>query len=184
MVRRMSERLTRSDWIRHGLLTLARSGPGALKVGPMADRLKVSRGSFYWHFRDIGDFRTQLLEGWRAASTEQIIDDLDSVPGPDRLRRLVRRAFGSPMLLERAVRAWAGEDREVARVVATVDDRRVGHIATLLVSAGIEADHATPRATFLYWAFLGQAIVMHPGHAKLAPEAMDAIAGLFEGRAP
>lgn len=180
MVPRMSERLTKSDWIRHGLLTLARSGPGALKVGPMADRLKVSRGSFYWHFKDIGDFRTQLLEGWRAASTEQIIDDLDGVPGPDRLRRLVGRAFGSAMLLERAVRAWAGEDREVARVVATVDDRRVGHIATLLVSAGIEADHATQRATFLYWAFLGQAIVMHPGHAKLPPEAMDAIAGLFE----
>jgi AcrR family transcriptional regulator len=57
----MSERLSKSDWIDHGLHTLTAQGPGALKVGPMAARLKVSRGSFYWHFRDIADFRDALL---------------------------------------------------------------------------------------------------------------------------
>ena len=54
----MSDRLTKSDWIDHGLRTLANDGPNALKVGPMATTLKVSRGSFYWHFRDIADFRS------------------------------------------------------------------------------------------------------------------------------
>ena len=51
MVRAMTDRLTKSDWISHGLATLAKDGANALKVGPMADGLKVSRGSFYWHFR-------------------------------------------------------------------------------------------------------------------------------------
>src|ERR1700731_1432717 len=58
----MNDRLTKSDWIRHGLRTLAKDGPNALKVGPMSTKLKVSRGSFYWHFRDIADFRSQLLQ--------------------------------------------------------------------------------------------------------------------------
>src|SRR5271166_2476814 len=53
----MNDRLTKEDWIRHGLRTLANEGAHALKVGPMATKLKVSRGSFYWHFRDIPDFR-------------------------------------------------------------------------------------------------------------------------------
>jgi hypothetical protein len=48
----MHDRLTKSGWIRHGLRTLAKDGPNALKVGPMSTKLKVSRGSFYWHFRD------------------------------------------------------------------------------------------------------------------------------------
>lgn len=180
MVAPMSERLTKPDWVRHGLLTLAKEGPAGLKVGPMAAKLKVSRGSFYWHFADIADFRAQLLEGWRAGSTEQIIDDLDGVPQPDRLKSLLRRTFGTSMLLERAVRAWAAEDNAVAKVVSGVDDRRVAHVAGLLVTAGVGPAQAAGRATFLYWAFLGQAIVMHAGHARMSPEAMDGIAMLFE----
>ena len=48
----MTDRLAKSDWIEHGLRTLANEGANALKVGPMAAKLEVSRGSFYWHFRD------------------------------------------------------------------------------------------------------------------------------------
>ena len=50
------DRLTKLDWIERGLSTLASDGAHALKVGPMATQLKVSRGSFYWHFRDVADF--------------------------------------------------------------------------------------------------------------------------------
>src|ERR1700724_2716783 len=64
----MNERLTKDDWITHGLRTLANDGANALKVGPMATKLKVSRGSFYWHFSDIADFRAQLLRSWQERS--------------------------------------------------------------------------------------------------------------------
>ena len=81
----MGDRLTRSEWLRHGLRTLASDGPGALKIGPMASKLNVSRGSFYWHFRDLEDFRRQLLQHWQETSTDNVIEDLDARPGdPDR----------------------------------------------------------------------------------------------------
>lgn len=176
----MSERLTKADWVRHGLLTLARHGPGGLKVGPMATALKVSRGSFYWHFKDIADFRAQLLKGWREVATDQVIQDLDGAAAPDRLKRLMRAAFAMKLTLERAVRAWAAEDREVAAAVAAVDARRVGHIAVLLASSGVDAERALQRATFLYWAFLGQATVLNRRHASIPPGALDEITALFE----
>ena len=176
----MSDRLTKADWIRHGLLTLARHGPGGLKVGPMATALKVSRGSFYWHFADIADFRTQLLQGWRDVSTDQVIEDLDDVAAPDRLKRLMRGAFAMKLTLERSVRAWAADDREVAAAVAAVDARRIGHIAALLAAGGVDADRAEQRATFLYWAFLGQGLVGSRAHGTLTGEAMDEISELFE----
>jgi AcrR family transcriptional regulator len=122
----MDDRLTRSDWIEHGLRTLASDGANALKVGPMATKLKVSRGSFCWHFQDIADFRSQVLRCWQDRTTEQVIRDLETARAePDRLKHLMRRAFVTKRGLERAIRSWAAEDKNVAAIVAAVDTRRV-----------------------------------------------------------
>jgi AcrR family transcriptional regulator len=178
----MNDRLTKADWIRHGLRTLANEGPNALKVGPMSTGLKVSRGSFYWHFRDIADFRSELLQSWRERTTDQVIQDLDAREGdPDRLKRLMRRALSGRRKLDRAIRSWAAEDEEVAVVVASVDARRVAGIAKLLVEAGVESERASDRAAFIYWAYLGQAVVMDPRHSSLSAAALDEISELFEG---
>jgi AcrR family transcriptional regulator len=177
----MTDRLVKSDWISHGLSTLAREGANALKVGPMADGLKVSRGSFYWHFRDIADFRAQLLQSWQEEATDRVIRDLEAEKDrPDRLKQLMRRAFASKRSLDRAIRSWAAADREVAAIVASVDARRVAYIARMLAAAGVEGQKAQRRAAFLYWAFLGQRMVMDPRHASIAPAALDDITDLFE----
>jgi AcrR family transcriptional regulator len=181
MVMAMDDRLTKSDWIDRGLRTLASDGPNALKVGPMAAALEVSRGSFYWHFRDIADFRSQVLRSWQERMTDQVIKDLESAKAePDRLKHLMRRAFVEQPRLDRAIRAWAAEDRDVATTVASVDARRVAYIAKLLVAAGVDSRRASSRAAFMYWAYLGQAIVMHPRHASIPVSALDDISGLFE----
>ena len=167
--------------MRRGLRTLATEGPGALKVGPMAEQLGVSRGSFYWHFRDIGDFRAQLLQAWQGRSTDRIIQDLDARPGdPDRLRQLMAQAFRGRRRLDRAMRAWAAHDATVAGAVASVDARRIGRIARLLVEAGVEPARADHRSAFLYWAYLGQSAVMDPAHAALPADALADMARLFE----
>jgi len=177
----MNDRLTKSDWIEHGLRTLASDGANALKVGPMATKLKVSRGSFYWHFRDIADFRSEVLRSWQERTTDQVIQELEAAKAePDRLKHLMKRAFIAKRSLDRAIRSWASEDEDVAAIVASVDARRVAYIAKLLVAAGVESRRALPRAAFMYWAYLGQAIVMDPRHSTIAVSAMDDISDLFE----
>jgi AcrR family transcriptional regulator len=174
----MSDRLNKSEWIEHGLRTLAKDGANALKVGPMSAKLKVSRGSFYWHFRDLADFRSQILRHWQERVTDHVIQELEARKGePDRLRYLM--ALGPPHRLERAVRAWATQDKEVAKVVASDDARRVAYIASLLVAAGVESQQALDRAIFLYWAFLGQAAVMNPRHSSIAASTLGNISKLF-----
>jgi AcrR family transcriptional regulator len=177
----MTDRLTKSDWIDHGLRTLARDGAHALKVGAMAARLKVSRGSFYWHFRNIGAFRTALLQVWQERQTDRVIRDLETRQGePGLFRHLLHGAYTSGRALDRAMRAWAADDRRVASAVASVDARRVAGIAKLLIDAGVGRAAARHRAAFLYWAFLGQVSVMEPRLASLPTAALDDIAGLFE----
>ena len=177
----MNDRLTKSDWIKHGLRTLANEGANALKVGPMSTALKVSRGSFYWHFRDIADFRSQLLRSWQERSTDQVIQELEAEKAePGRLKHLMTRAFNVKRDLDRAIRSWAAEDEDVAKIVATVDDRRVAYMAKMLVAAGVESRRALPRAAFMYWAYLGQTMVMDPRHSSIAASAIDDIGDLFE----
>ena len=176
----MTERLTKSDWIKHGLRTLAKEGAGALKAGPMAAKLQVSRGSFYWHFKDIAEFRAELLRAWRERATDRVIQQMAERAEPDRLNYLLKRAFSEERGLDRAMRSWAAEDGDVVAVVTSVDASRVAYIADLLVETGVEAGKAQARANFIYWAYLGQAIVMDPRHASIAESAVDDIADLFE----
>ena len=98
----------------------------------------------------------------------------------DRLKHLMRRAFAAKRNLDRAIRSWAAEDEDVAKIVASVDARRVAYIAKLLVAAGVQSKQALPRAAFLYWAYLGQAIVIDPRHSSLAESDIEDIGDLFE----
>lgn len=187
----MKDRLTKSDWIKHGLRTLAEEGAGALKVGPMSTRLEVSRGSFYWHFRDIADFRSETLRSWQERTTDEVIREIEIEAEPNRLRQLMRRAFDEKLsanrtvrhdewAAERAIRSWAAYDASVAATVASVDANRVDYIAQLLIAAGVESQKALARGAFMYWAYLGQAFVMDRRLSSIAGTAMDEISDLFE----
>ena len=177
----MSRRLGKLDWIKHGLVTLARDGPNALRVESMAKKLRVSRGSFYWHFRDIKDFRSQLLRSWEDRSTDQVIQDLDMhAAPPDRLEYLMQRAFGGRRNLDDAVRSWAADDKTVAKVVAATDSKRIAHIEKLLVEAAVEPKVAHHRATFLYWAYVGHSFVQGGASASLSSHAINDLSHLFQ----
>src|SRR5499427_10864135 len=107
----MADQLTAKDWVDLGLKTLAKSGFTALKAEPLAKAMGVSRGSFYWHFADIGTFRTAILAYWREVSAERVIADLEEAAGNDNpLLLLLRRTFSSRLTLEKAVRSWATFD--------------------------------------------------------------------------
>ncbi len=174
------DRLTREQWIAHGLRTLAREGDGALKTGMLAEGLQVSRGSFYWHFESIAAFRSQLLEMWRARATDDVIREIDSsIVGPARLTYLMKLAFDEDRSLDRGFRAWAANDPEAAAVVADVDARRVTYIAKLLRESGVDGKKSMPRAEFIYWAYIGQSSVMNVTHGTITESDLQDLSGLF-----
>lgn len=176
----MDERLSKSDWVRHGLRVLEREGAQALKAATLADQLGVSRGSFYWHFKDIKDYRAQVLSAWRESMTDRVIHTLEAEnTDPERLLQLLQRAFLTRGGLERAIRSWASTDKAVARAVAAVDEQRVGYIAKLLGDAGVAKRVALHRARFLNWAYLGRAVAMDDAQ-PFADAALRDITSLFE----
>ena len=162
----MADQLSAQDWIDLGLKTLAKSGFTALKAEPLAKAMGVSRGSFYWHFADIGAFHAAILERWREVATEQIIAAveaaLDRDKGQDTLAVLLKLTFSGRLALERAVRSWAANDARAHAAVVAVDQRRLDYIEWLLKQAGLAESVARARAQILFWVFFGFALSDQP----------------------
>ena len=60
--------LSPAAWIDAGLEQLTSLGQSALRAEPLSRHLKTSKGSFYWHFKDVPDFRARMLAHWRDAA--------------------------------------------------------------------------------------------------------------------
>jgi AcrR family transcriptional regulator len=159
----MSDQLSACDWVDEGLKALASRGFTALKAEPLAKALRVSRGSFYWHFADIAAFHAAVLARWHEVAAEQIIANVEAASrDEDPLALLLRRVFGERLTLERAVRSWAIVDPAARTAVQAIDRRRLGYVEKLLTQAGLSPDAARARAQILYWAFLGFALSDQP----------------------
>jgi AcrR family transcriptional regulator len=83
---RVSKRLGRQEWINAGLKALAEHGAEAVRIERLADTLRVTKGSFYWHFKDRGALLEALLEAWQARATNAIIDQVEARGGDARTR--------------------------------------------------------------------------------------------------
>jgi AcrR family transcriptional regulator len=159
----MTDQLSAKDWLDQGLRALAKNGFTALKAEPLARAMGVSRGSFYWHFADIGAFHAAILKHWREVAAEQIIANLEAASKDENpLLLLLRQAFGGKLTLEKAVRSWATVDPAARAAVQAIDRRRLNYLETLLRQGGLAPDVAGARAQILYWAFLGFALSDKP----------------------
>jgi AcrR family transcriptional regulator len=173
-------RLTRSDWLDQGLRVLARSGSDALKAEPLAKSLNVSRGSFYWHFRDLEEFHAALLGRWKERATAGVIARVEQEPSHNaRLRLLMRIGMMGDNALERSIRSWAANSRAAADAVASIDEARTKYMSRLLRLAGVQREQAYARAIFLYWAYAGRVMVSQ-GQRGLSEQELDAIAALLQ----
>ena len=132
----MAQRLTPDTWISAGLDALQGLGPQALAAEPLARQLGTTKGSFYWHFKDVPAFHAAVLKQWKANALAEIMDLLRSDgPADARLRQFGHAVLADPV--EPALRVWAHGDKKVASVLADVDAERLTYLSHLLRQFGL-----------------------------------------------
>ena len=153
----MKERLDRESWLEAGLACLADAGPAGIKIPAIAKRLGVTKGSFYWHFRDLEEFEEALLTAWEQQYTREVMCLVDESGGNamQKLRHLVDLAFTTDTRLARAIRHWSANDPRARRAQGRVDRQRLTYIADLLRDLGWSAKEAAALARWTYWAVIG-----------------------------
>lgn len=131
------------DWIHAAVGRLSREGVDSVRVEVLARDLAVSKGSFYWHFRDREELLAALLSQWESAESAWIDAAIrDGASAAARWARLVERCANPERgKLEAALRSWARREDRVAIQVSTIERKRAGYIASVMREVGF-----TPRA--------------------------------------
>ncbi len=88
MGKNQTPKLGRHDWLTIALKVLAESGIEAVRVEPLAKLMNVTKGSFYWHFKDREDLLEAMLHSWETRETDDIINQVE-VAGGDTSAKLL-----------------------------------------------------------------------------------------------
>ncbi|WP_248583239.1 TetR/AcrR family transcriptional regulator [Nocardioides sp. InS609-2] len=151
------QKVTHDDWLYAALTTLARSGVTAVSVEPIARGLGVTRGSFYWHFKDREALLIGALELWESEATTSFIEALTPITDPaERLSTLLREALTGDEIagLEPALVAHAS-DPVVSVVLERVTRRRMAYLEECFRDLGLDKREARLQAVAAYAAYLG-----------------------------
>jgi len=177
-----STNLDAAAWIDAAFDALAEGGIDAVRIDPLAKRLGVTRGSFYWHFKDREALHQAMLKEWRKRASYMIGSRIESrTPAPDeRLRQTLALPNSSPRAkraaaIELAIRFWAGRDPNAAKAVQHIDHVRLTYYAKLFTEMGLDKAEARRRAFMLYAALLAQAYVITDAETDVSAD----LAGLL-----
>lgn len=163
---------TKEDWIKIAIDILVRDGVEHVKVQVISKRLGVSRSSFYWFFKDIGELHDALLSYWLARNTGPIIER--AMRPAKNLTESVCNVFECWITpgqfdanLDMAVRVWARRELNVRSVVEQADTQRVEALTHMFARHGIGAEEAFIRARVLYFTQIGYfALEVHDSQEK------------------
>ena len=147
--------LQRQDWIVAGLTVLLDEGVEAVQIARLARELKVTRGSFYWHFEKREDLLSALLDEWSARNTGKMVEILEEAQSLEQgILELffiwVDHTHFNPDL-DQAVRDWGRFDPAVREIFSGEDDDRIEAIARFLRGQGFEEKEAFVRARIIYF---------------------------------
>ena len=152
-----SGRLSADDWAQAALDLIAEQGVSAVAVEPLARRLGVTKGSFYWHFPSRDALLSAALERWEANEQEAIFDRLDAVADPGQrlgaLFQLVAHEVKSHKVYSELLKAL--DHAAVGPVIGRVSQRRLDYLTAAFRQTGLSATDAQHRARLAYAAYVG-----------------------------
>lgn len=180
-----SPRLTRDDWLDAAFMAVVEGGFDQARVLVIAEKLGVTRGSFYWHFSDHADLITSLLKRWEMSEIEldkRLQADNTEDPKVD-LERLLDAALAHAgvdlenIRFELALRGLGRRDAAVASMLVGIDEARMNLFEQKFLRLTKDTKTAGQLAVMFYLAIAG-------GHQALSrptspPQAKEFLKGII-----
>lgn len=161
-----NKRLSRTDWVNAATQVLATSGIDMVRVDNLAKKLKITRGSFYYHFDSRNDLLQSVLDSWRLKATEAVIQSLKkrSPDSKEQLLELVSLPLKGDKAqnaasIEISLRAWARRDEIARSTVDEVDNYRISFIEDLFKDMGHSSQQANDLAHLVYSFLIASSLV-------------------------
>jgi AcrR family transcriptional regulator len=184
-----SWRGTPDVWLDAAYALLVEGGVEAVKVMPIAERLGLSRTSFYWHFADREALLAGLVERWKAQNTANLAARCE-MPAPTITEAMLNLfdCWVDPALfdsrLEFAMRTWSLTDAGVAAAMAEADETRLAAITGVFRRFGYADTEADTRARTLYLTQVGYIALRSNESFEIRMNRIPAYVLTFTGQAP
>ena len=181
MERTSTQRLSVDDWVAAALDLIGEEGLPAVKIDRLAQRLGVTKGSFYWHFDDLASFLSAVADEWCRDRRElrKFLDGIGELPPRERLTTLVELVNDLRYWrLERASREWARTNRRVRDTIARSDRWILDAERDAFAELGFPPGEAEMRANALFYAGMGF-ILAGPRNLKVDRTQVDALLDLL-----
>jgi AcrR family transcriptional regulator len=148
----MEKDLSKDDWLKAARLALLQGGAEAVRVEKLARALNVTKGSFYWHFKDREELLESLLREWEKELAHDIIPRLQGRRRRDALVLLLRLMVERVPLGEKgilpsdaAMFTWASVSPVVARRVNRAERNRIELLKRII------GDRERTELLYLVW---------------------------------
>lgn len=147
-------------WLDAAYQLLIDAGVDAVKVMPLAERLGLSRTSFYWHFADREALLDGLIARWQGSNTANLVAQTEK-PAATITEALLNLfdCWIQPDLfdsrLEFAIRTWAQNEPKLAITLGQADARRIAAIKDMFLRFGYPEAEADIRAHTIYLTQIG-----------------------------
>lgn len=151
---------SREGWLDAAYSALLESGVDSVKVLPLAKKLRLSRTSFYWFFRDRDDLLQALIGRWRDKNTGSLVRQSEAYA--ETLTEamlnvsdcwLDQSLFDSQF--EFSVRSWALQSDKILEEVQHADRIRMQALTRMFVRFGWQEGPADVRARTTYLVQIG-----------------------------
>jgi AcrR family transcriptional regulator len=149
--------LTAGDWEREALELIAECGVQSLAIEPLARRMGITKGSFYWHFPSREALLDNALKRWEEHDSRNLNKSLGEIDDPrERLVSFFRRVGKEKLTHEvySELCAAAGHPR-VEPVLERVAERRMQHLSDAFAELGMPPEKARHQARLTYSVYLG-----------------------------
>lgn len=167
-------RTPRSAWIEAALQALSSGGPDAIRVEALAASLGVSKGGFYWHFKDRRALLDEMLDSWEKSMVEDVIAQVESEPVEPRakLAHLFALASSVDFSVEPAIRDWSRRDEDISARLRRIDSRRMAYLRLLFGQLCSDEDEVEARSMLTYSLFVGSWFISARHDGKSRSEAL------------
>ncbi|MGY5775309.1 TetR/AcrR family transcriptional regulator [Rhizobium sp. LEGMi135b] len=151
---------SQEGWLEAAYSSLIDSGVDSVKILPLAKKLKLSRTSFYWFFKDREELLDALVQKWRDKNTGNLVKQSEAYA--ESLAEAMLNVFDCWLnkdlfdsQFEFAVRSWALQSSDILKEVREADQVRVEALSRMFMRFGLDAVPADVRARTTYLVQIG-----------------------------
>ena len=153
------QQLQRFDWLQTALDIFVAEGIDAVRITRLADDLGVTRGSFYWHFRNRRELLDGLVSYWKDKNTAAITESIETASSlADGILRFFETCVDDSRFdprLDLALREWARRSESIRELVDGEDEARIDALRRFYRRFDYPMPQALIRARVLYYSQIG-----------------------------